>query len=135
MWTGIAHIALTVPDMQAALNFYVDKLGFKHAFTIKNDEGKPTIEYLMISPGQFVELFYAKEGFENRKGSFAHLCLQTDDVRADVERLRAAGVHIRVEVKQGRDKNFQAWVDDPAGNPIELMQISEESPQYHASNS
>jgi lactoylglutathione lyase len=58
-----------------------------------------------------------------------HLCLLTDDLHAEVERLRANGVQIDIEPKLGLDHNWQAWVKDPDGNPIELMQLSEESPQ------
>ena len=31
--------------------------------------------------------------------------------------------------KQGADFNWQCWTHDPDGNKIELMQLSEESPQ------
>ena len=31
--------------------------------------------------------------------------------------------------RQGRDKNWQCWVDDPDGHRIELMQIDPASPQ------
>jgi lactoylglutathione lyase len=30
------------------------------------------------------------------------------------------------------DHNWQAWIDDPDGNAIELMQISPDSPQAAA---
>ena len=133
MWAGIAHTAYTVPDMDAALDFYVGKLGLSHAFTLRNDDGVPTIEYLMLAPGQFIELFYARAGFENPKGSYAHLCLRTEALEDAVTRLSAAGVAIRRGVQRGRDGNLQAWIDDPAGNAIELMQIADDSPQARVS--
>ena len=39
-----------------------------------------------------------------------------------------AGLFIR-EPKLGLDHNLQAWIKDPDGNAIELMQITPESPQ------
>ncbi len=133
MIAGIAHAAYAVPDMAAALDFYVGKLGFTHAFSLKNDKGEPWIEYLMVSPGQFVELFHAGEGFANPKGSYRHLCLTCTDLPADVAALKSRGAVIRSGPSQGKDSNWQAWVDDPAGNPIELMQINPDSPQAKAS--
>jgi hypothetical protein len=35
----------------------------------------------------------------------------------------------------GLDGNWQAWVKDPDGNEIELMQLSEDSPQRKAARS
>ena len=41
----------------------------------------------------------------------------------------AAGVVIDREPKLGLDHNWQAWISDPDGNKIELMQLAEDSPQ------
>ena len=67
----------------------------------------------------------------NSRG-FQHLCLETDDLMADVERLRAIGVQIDQEPKTAADLNWQAWIHDPDGNKIELMMINPESPQAKA---
>jgi lactoylglutathione lyase len=58
-----------------------------------------------------------------------HLCLVAGDLHATVEQLRAAGVVIDREPKMGLDHNWQAWISDPDGNKIELMQLVEDSPQ------
>ena len=65
----------------------------------------------------------------DRPHSFKHTCLLTDDLLATVEQLRSQGITIEREPKQGLDHNLQAWIRDPDGNAIELMQISDESPQ------
>lgn len=52
-----------------------------------------------------------------------------DDVRAAAAALEAAGIALRDVPRQGRDKNWQCWVDDPDGHRIELMQIDPASPQ------
>jgi lactoylglutathione lyase len=86
--------------------------------------------YLHISGDRFLELFpNGPEPGTGVKQSFRHICLQTDDLLAEVESLRAQGVTIDREPKTGLDHNLQAWITDPDGNPIELMQISDESPQ------
>jgi hypothetical protein len=52
-----------------------------------------------------------------------------------VEHLRENGVTIDREPVVGLDGNLQAWTRDPDGNQIELMQLSEESPQRQATRS
>lgn len=46
--------------------------------------------------------------------------------------LAARGLEIPGSPKQGLDSNLQYWINDPDGNPIELMQIMPTSPQAAA---
>jgi len=56
--TNIAHIAITVKNMEKSLDFYTRVLGFKKAFSIPDPKtGTPWIEYLYMGNGQFTELF------------------------------------------------------------------------------
>jgi lactoylglutathione lyase len=133
--TGIAHIAVTVKNMEKSLDFYTRVLGFKKAFTIPNPAGEPWIEYLYIGNGQFAELFYGGEKDNPWSGElrgFNHICLQVDDIHSVVEHVKKEGVELTVEPKQGVDKNWQAWIKDPDGIRIEFMQIDEQSPHYKA---
>ncbi|MDR1096074.1 MAG: VOC family protein [Spirochaetaceae bacterium] len=134
--TGIAHLAITVKDMKKSLDFYTGALGFKKAFEIPEPgTGKPWINYLFIGGGQFIELFY--DGVKDNPWSeelrgFNHICLQVDDIHAVVERVKAAGVEVTDGPKQGSDANWQAWIRDPDGIRVELMQIDPQSPQSKA---
>ena len=131
MIKGITHIALNVKDMEKSVRFYCGALGFKAAFDICNDKGEPWIKYIKAGAGQFIELFY--NGTEEfGKGSFAHLCFEVDDINGIAEQIKAGGAPLTSEPRQGRDRNWQCWTKDPDGNPIELMQLSPESPQMKA---
>lgn len=132
MITGIAHAAYVAGDMEATLRFYCGQLGFSHAFSIKDNEGKPWIEYVKVSDGQFLEFFYPNADYTPLKGSYMHLCLQVDDIQTEAKRLEGAGVYLRVTPRQGKDGNWQCWADDPDGNAIEFMQINPSSPQANA---
>ena len=125
---GIAHAAYNVSDMEKALEFYAGKLGFKHAFSIKNDKGEDWIEYLYVARGQFLELFYSKGGFDTNP-SYNHLCLQVEDCYAAAAELESKGVTLDVKPQQGKDFNYQCWIHDPDGNRVEIMQIDPASPQ------
>ena len=114
MITHIAHGAITVKDMEASLKFYTEALGFKKVFEINEpNTGAPWIVYLNISKGEFMELFYdgtVDNPWRSELIGFNHFCLEVDDI------------------KMGVDYNWQAWVTDPNGVRIELMQIDPRSP-------
>jgi lactoylglutathione lyase len=134
--TGIAHLAITVKDMEKSLDFYTRALGFRRAFEIPDPEtGKPWINYLYIGNGQFIELFY--DGVRDNPWSddlrgFNHICLAVDDIHAVAADLQKAGIEVTDGPKQGSDHNWQAWVTDPDGIRVELMQIDPLSPQSKA---
>ncbi|MGD9711572.1 MAG: VOC family protein [Thermomicrobiales bacterium] len=129
MITDLAHVAFAVRDVDVSLAFY-DQLGVHEAFRLHRDDGTLMLVYLHVGGDRFIELFPGGPAPDlDRRQSFMHICLRSDDIHADVERLRDAGVPIVKEVKEGLDHNLQAWIADPDGNKIELMQLSEESPQ------
>lgn len=130
MIKGLAHLAFVVSDMEASLRFYVEQLGLQHAFELHDDQDRPWIHYLKVCDRQFVELFYGGKA-EPHPTSFNHLCLEVEDLKGYVEQLRQAGVVIEIEPNQGCDKNWQAWIRDPDGNRIELMQLHPECPQLN----
>lgn len=132
--TGIGHVAFSVSDLDRALDFYCDKLGFRKAFQMDR-EGMPSpwIVYIQIAPGNFIELFPGGQGEnEPRPLGYKHVCLLVDDMAETLKELEARGLPISGEPKRGTDTNLQYWIKDPDGNPIELMQIVAESPQTAA---
>jgi lactoylglutathione lyase len=134
--TGIAHLAVTVKDMDKALDFYTRVLGFKKAFEIPNPkDGKPWIVYLHLAGNQFIELFYGgteDNPFADEKRGFNHICLEVDDIFKVCDDIKAKGFKLDVEPNQGVDYNYQAWLKDPDGIRVELMQIDPKSPHYKA---
>ncbi|CAN5705181.1 hypothetical protein BH23CHL5_BH23CHL5_27880 [soil metagenome] len=129
MFIDLTHTAFAVHDMEATLDFY-RKLGISEAFRLHRVDGSLMLVYLHVADDRFIELFPGgPDPGTGAKSSFMHICLRSDDIEADVERLRDAGVAIDVDVKTGLDHNLQAWIADLDGNKIELMQLVEESPQ------
>ena len=135
-YVGIGHACFVVKDMEASLDFYCNKLGMKLIGIQDNDEGKPWLYYVRIADGVYLELIPDGEGENPNIGwnsrGFNHLCIETDNLLEDVEKLRAIGVQIDQEPKTAADLNLQAWIHDPDGNKIELMMISPDSPQSKA---
>ncbi|EHI99198.1 Glyoxalase/bleomycin resistance protein/dioxygenase [Clostridium sp. DL-VIII] len=133
MIKSIGHVAMGVNNMEESIHFYCDILGLKRGFSLNNRQtGEPWLEYLKITDGQFLELFYPEPGKEIRIDSedfVHHVSLSVDNIYEMVERLRQFGVTIIIEPRKGRDLNVQAWISDPDGHKIELMQIDPQSPQ------
>ncbi len=129
MITDIGHTAFAAHDLERSLAFYA-KLGIHEAFRLHREDGSLMLVYLHVAGDRFIEVFPGGPPPDpERRGSFLHLCLLTDDMEATVEQLRSEGVTIEREPKVGLDHNTQAWIRDPDGNAIELMQLAETSPQ------
>jgi lactoylglutathione lyase len=126
--TDLGHSAFRCANLEKSLAFY-KLLGITESFRLHRDDGSLMLVYLHIAGDRFIELFPNGPEPAEPKGSFMHLCLVTDDIHAMVDHLRSQGVEIWREIKQGLDSNLQAWIKDPDLNQIELMQLSEGSPQ------
>lgn len=133
MITQLGHVAYSVSNLDAALDFYCVKLGLSEAFRLFHDDGSPWIVYLLVGHGGFLELFPGGQPGAGRvEGSYRHLCLVVDDMAATLAELRARGMALAGEANVGKDGNTQFWLTDPDGNRIELMQIAPDSLQAQA---
>ena len=128
--TDMAHPAFACHNIEDTLAFY-EKLGITESFRLMHDDGSLMLVYLHVAGDRFIELFPNGPSREERaaRESFMHICLTVDGIEAFVEDIRARGITIDVEPKMGLDHNMQAWIADPDGNKIELMEISPRSPQ------
>ena len=93
--TAIDHVALHVDDVRAALEFYVQVLGFEAVHDSPGTEGKP-IAYVRLPGGSMIELT-TRPGGEPMSGF--HLGLECDDISATTETLRARGLTVLTEPK------------------------------------
>jgi lactoylglutathione lyase len=133
--TDLGHTAFAVRNVDETIGFY-RMFGIQEAFRLHNDDGSLMLVYLHVSGDRFIEVFPGGPPPDSdRTQSFMHICLLTDDLHAAVEHLRENGAPIDREPTVGRDGNWQAWTRDPDGNEIELMQLSEESPQWRTARS
>ena len=127
MIRGLAHTCFTVKDLDASIDFYVARLGLKHAFDFINDRNERFGVYLHVGGRAFIELFTGSHEGDG-KGSYRHLCLEVDDLEATAAELTRRGVEVG-PIKMGSDQSWQAWLADPDGNRIELHQYTPQSRQ------
>ena len=129
MITGLAHVCFIVGDLASSIAFYRDKLGFEPAFESVRDDGTKFGQYLHIGGRTFIELFQGDPREPNADTmSYRHFCLEVDDIESTVAELRERGVEVS-EVKTGSDNSWQAWLEDPDGNRIELHGYTPQSKQ------
>jgi catechol 2,3-dioxygenase-like lactoylglutathione lyase family enzyme len=136
----IDHTALSVPDLERALAFYCDLLGFE--IEVKTEWTDNALNDTVIGvPGTAAKTALLKAGdtrielFEYRNPTGAapsqprplwdhgitHLCFNVADIRAEYGRLCAAGIAFNSEpVRMGRWQFV--YGRDPFGNVFELKQ-------------
>lgn len=108
-----------VDDVEAAIAFYRDRLGFKldlHPAPGFAALSHGDLRLLLNSPGAGG----AGQGAPS-PGGWCRFQFPVDDLAATVERLRADGCRFRSEIIQGNGGK-QVLVDDPSGNPVELFE-------------
>lgn len=132
--TGIGHVAIRARDLDKVLAFYTDTLGFQEMFRINNDDGSLMLVYVRVTDQQFLEFFPNGIGETppRENAGYNHLCLTVADIEATLADLEARGVPLTRGLQTGRDGNRQAWIADPEGNRIELMEMSPNSKQAEA---
>ena len=122
------HTMVRVKDLDAALDFYVSKLGLMEANRIENDRGRFTLVFLAApddaekakqNQAPLVELTYNWDAEEYGGGrNFGHLAYQVDDIYALCQRLYDGGVTINRPPRDGH----MAFIRSPDGISIELLQ-------------
>ena len=132
--SSIAHVAIRVKDVDRSLDFYVGKLGMREMMRLDRD-GRLWLLYLRITDTQFLEVFpegVGERAAEREAVGFNHICLEVGDIDAALRELQAAGVALIRDKQMGADGNWQAWIEDPDGHRIELMQMMPDSLQAKA---
>lgn len=115
------HTMIRVRDLDAALDFFVNKLGLVETRRKDVPKGRFTLVFLATEPGApEVELTHnwGQEEPYSEGRNFGHLAYRVDDIYATCQRLLDAGVTINRPPRDGH----MAFVRSPDGISIELLQ-------------
>ena len=115
------HTMIRVRDLDAALDFFVNKLGLVETRRKDVPKGKFTLVFLATEPGApEVELTHNWDQDEpyTEGRNFGHLAYRVDNIYATCQRLLDAGVTINRPPRDGH----MAFVRSPDGISIELLQ-------------
>ena len=121
----MAAIRYMVQDVDAALAFYTDYLGFTIVERWGPAFASITLDglNLWISGPQTSAARPMPDGRQPVPGGWNRIVIQVDDLAALVDLLRTAGATFRNEIISGPGGQ-QILVEDPSGNPIELFEES-----------
>jgi catechol 2,3-dioxygenase-like lactoylglutathione lyase family enzyme len=132
MSNGVEMVGLYVRDQDEALEFYVEKLGFRVHTDMRNGDyrwltvqhpDQPSFQLGLFKPGPPVLDAATAQAVREvvAKGAMPPLVLHVDDCRAAYERLRARGVEFTQEPVE-RYGNVDANFRDPSGNGWKMVQ-------------
>ncbi|RVT71775.1 glyoxalase [Flavobacterium sufflavum] len=143
---GIDHIGVNVPDMNQAIGFFTDVLGFSPVTTLgpiplddnwkktnhlQAGTGPVTIKMVKAGTGANIELFEYKENKGSTKHpggddiGASHIAFYTDNIKQSVEYLKSKGVQFLGEpfLMPSGDTEGESWVYflTPWGSKMELV--------------
>ena len=133
----LAHLNFVTNDLEKIIDFYVNKLGMQVKFTLNNKEGQPFGYYFECGNTTFLEFFDQRMAAEVWGGKvdeltlgtrYKHFCLEVTGLDEYCEGLKSKGVEVS-GISMGMDNARQAWIADPDGNQIELMEYGHSSLQ------
>ncbi|MCX5698516.1 MAG: VOC family protein [Candidatus Omnitrophica bacterium] len=139
---GLRHVGIVVKDLEKALHFYRDLLGFKQIkkmdekgsyidaiYGIKNIE--VTTIKLAADDNNLIELLYFSIGagkistISNLNDTgFSHISCTVENIVNEYDRMKKAGVHFISAPQVSFDRYAKvAFCQDPEGNFIELVEV------------
>ncbi len=133
----LAHLCFHTRRIDEMVAFYRDCLGLPIKFTMETDDGQTFGYYFACGNTSFIEIFdhslavkkWGGQEQEMTQGTqYKHFCLEVTGIEAFKRLLESRGVEV-TNIKSGLDHSRQAWIKDPDGNAIELMEYNFESRQ------
>lgn len=119
-----ATVRYLVDDVDAAVEFYTDRLGFEvemhpaPGFAALERGG---LRLLLNAPGSGGAGAATPDGSRPEPGGWNRFQIEVEDLAATVERMTTRGASFRNEIVTGTGGK-QILLEDPAGNPIELFE-------------
>jgi catechol 2,3-dioxygenase-like lactoylglutathione lyase family enzyme len=129
MAEDLVSVRYMVDDVDASVEFYTRHFGFEPRTNFAPafaDVVRGRLRLLLAGPKSSAGR-PMPDGRQPEPGGWNRIHFIVDDIEAEVERLRAAGLSFRNEIISGPGGR-QILLDDPSGNPIELFQPAERSP-------
>jgi catechol 2,3-dioxygenase-like lactoylglutathione lyase family enzyme len=119
----LVNVRYMVDDVETAVDFYTTHFCFApnmSAAPAFADVVRGNLRLLLSGPASSAGR-PMQDGRIPQPGGWNRIHLIVEDIGAEVERLRAAGLAFRNDIVTGPGGR-QILVEDPAGNPIELFQ-------------
>jgi catechol 2,3-dioxygenase-like lactoylglutathione lyase family enzyme len=119
----LVSVRYMVEDVDQAIDFYTRHLGFElghDASPAFAEVSRGRLRLLLAGPKSSAGR-PMPDGRKPEPGGWNRIHFVVEDIAAEVERLRSAGLQFRNDIVSGPGGQ-QILLDDPSGNPIELFQ-------------
>ena len=122
------HISIRASDMDRSIRFYEGLLGMELIKRSPIPKNRAEIAFLKDPNGEFaLELtHYDDQGefeqAEYMKRTFDHLAFRVDDLKGVVDKVKKEGYTVTDEPFELSAGHWLAFIEDPDGTLIELMQ-------------
>jgi catechol 2,3-dioxygenase-like lactoylglutathione lyase family enzyme len=124
----VMHVGIIVKDLDQAMKFYGDVLGFKEIWRGSKSGTELSWTNVKVPDGDdYIEFMLYKEAPEaTKRGSAHHLCLEVPDTSATVAALDAKPYRKQytkpLEIRTGTNRKHQVNIFDPDGTRTEVME-------------
>jgi methylmalonyl-CoA/ethylmalonyl-CoA epimerase len=125
---GLDHLAIVVPDTEAALKTWRDRVGLKVLLSEEVNDGTIRLTHLdlgnthlqLVEP--LVEDHPLKAWLREHGSGLHHFCLKVDDVQQAFEDLPEAGIDVAPSIHQGTQGKRALFLnpDSTDGVPLEV---------------
>jgi catechol 2,3-dioxygenase-like lactoylglutathione lyase family enzyme len=122
------HVGISVPNIDEAVAYYTQKMGYREAFRVNDEKGQPRLVYMQISKNTFLEL---NPVTPQRPAGFSHYGLVVENAAQAVARFRGRGLMV-TDTNRSDTKAILANITDPYMGRIELTELPPESMHYKA---
>jgi len=131
MITGLDHIAIAVPDFKRSIQRFVEDFSCQLTGTEDVAEAKTTTAFFSVADTS-IELIHPLKGegpvakyLEKRPGGLHHLCFRSDDIEADMAKLKAKGYEFLSEEPQAGAHGSRVAFIHPHSSDGVLIEISQ----------
>ena len=131
----INHIAIVVPEVDAALKFWRDALGLPLEHVEHNENEQVNIAFLPVGDSEieliapFTETSGVAKYLASKGAGLHHLCIEVADIEAALRQLAASGIELINDAPRTRPDGTRYAFVHPRGTGGVLLEMYELPPK------
>lgn len=137
MITALDHIAIAVPDFEAAIKRFMEDFGLPFEGTEDVEAAKTSTAFFPLPPTN-IELVHPLHGegpiatyLEKRGGGLHHLCFRSDNIEEDIARLKEKGYQFLADAPSPGAHGSKVIFIHPKSCDGVLIEINQPAEDHH----
>ena len=124
----VNHVGIYVKNLQESTSFYINTLGMREGFVMRDRTGNPAAVYVQVDKYTFLELSQANA---DRPVGINHIGFQTENMNDTIVELRNRGITVPEPTPVGSGAPHTS-INDPNGVRLEMLEFAPGSMQRKA---